>query len=207
MSVDLVISCDCGRLAGKLRAVSPATGARYVCHCKDCQAFIHFLRRQSDVLDRNAGTDVYQTQPSRLVIAQGIDQLQCVRLTAKPTLRWYTRCCNTPLFNTTPSGKYPFLSVICHCTDPNLRDEAMGPVRGHLFPAEAVGDMSGKVEAGGNRMLLAVLYRMLWERLSGRYKRSPLFDPGTGEPVSAPEVMSPADRLKLDATITEAVSQ
>ncbi len=201
MTVDLQIACSCGKLKGKLQAVSPDKGARYVCHCRDCQAFIHFLQRQSDVLDQNAGTEVFQTQPSRLSIARGIEQLQCIRMTGKPTLRWYAGCCNSPLFNTTKSGKYPFLSVICHSTDPALRDEAMGPVRGHLYTAEAIGDMSGKTEAGGNRMLLAVVYRMLCERLSGRYKDTPLFDPATGAPVAMPGIMDPADRARLDAAI------
>ncbi|MEP0332219.1 MAG: DUF6151 family protein [Anderseniella sp.] len=201
MTVDLAISCTCGKLRGKLHAVSPDRGARYVCHCKDCQAFIHFLERQSDVLDQNAGTGVFQTRPSRLTIASGIDQLRCIRLTAKPTLRWYARCCNSPLFNTTSSGRYPFLSVICHCIDPDLLDNAMGPIRGHLFVAEAIGDMSGKREAGGNRMLFAVIYRMICERLSGRSRNTPLFDPATGEPVAVATVMDPADRARLDTAI------
>ena len=204
MPVDLPIACTCGKLRGQLRAISPDRGARYVCHCKDCQAFIHFLERQSDVLDQNAGTGVFQTRPSRLTIGQGIDQLRCIRLTGKPTLRWYAGCCNSPLFNTTASGRYPFLSVICHCIDPDLRDDATGPVRGHLYAAEAVGDMTGKIEAGGNRRLLGVVYRMLCERLSGRYKDTPLFDPATGEPVAVPEIMDPAARARLNASITQA---
>lgn len=201
MTVDLPITCTCGTLKGHLQAVSPDRGTRYVCHCRDCQAFIHFLKRQSDVLDENAGTGVFQTRPSRLTIAGGLDQLRCIRLTAKPTLRWYAGCCNSPLFNTTSSGRYPFLSVICHCADPGLRDGAMGPVRGHLSAAEAVGDMSGKTEAGGNRMLLGVVYRMICERLSGRSRDTPLFDPVTGEPVAVPAIMDPVDRARLDASI------
>ncbi len=207
MSVDLSISCTCGKLEGRLKAISPDMGARYVCHCRDCQAFVHFLGRQSDVLDQNAGTCVFQIRPSRLSLLRGIDQLQCVRLTAKPTLRWYAGCCNSPLFNTTSSGRYPFLSVICHCADPDWRDDAMGPVRGHLSAAEAVGDMAGKTEAGGTGMLLGVVYRMLCERLSGRYKDTPLFDPVTGEPVAVPAIMDPSDRARLDASIAQANGQ
>lgn len=207
MTVDLAISCTCGKVRGQLKAITPDKGARYVCHCKDCQAFIHFLKRQSDVLDKNAGTGVFQTRPSRLAIASGIDQLRCIRLTAKPTLRWYAGCCNCPLFNTTSSGRYPFLSVICHCADPDLRDDAMGPVRGHLFVAEAIGDMTGKTEVGGNRMLLGVIYRMICERLSGRSRDTPLFDPVTGKPVAMPAIMDPADRARLDAAIARANGQ
>lgn len=207
MTVDLAISCTCGKLKGQLRAIAPDKGARYVCHCKDCQAFIHFLNRQSEVLDPNAGTHVFQTRPSRLTIARGLDQLQCIRLTEKPTLRWYAGCCNSPLFNTTSSGKYPFLSVICHCTDPDMRDDAMGPVRGHLSAAEAVGDMTGKTKAAETGMLLGVVYRMLCERLSGRHKDTPLFDPVTGDPVAVPAIMDPADRARLDASIVRASGQ
>ena len=207
MTVDLAIACTCGGLRGELRAISPGAGARYVCHCKDCQAFIHFLKRQSDVLDENAGTEVFQTRPSRLTITDGGDQLKCIRMTDKPTLRWFAGCCNSPLFNTTPSGRYPFLSVICHCTDPDLRDGAMGPVLGHLSVTEATGDMTGKTEAGGTRMLLSVVYRMVRERLSGRHKDTPLFDPVTGAPVVVPDSLDPADRETVDAAVARATGQ
>ncbi len=83
----------------------------------------------------------------------------------------------------------------------------MGPVRGYLFVAEATGDMSGKIEAGGNRMLLGVVCRTMCERLSGRHKDTSLFDPATRLPVAVPGILDPADRARLDAGIALAAGR
>ena len=42
--------CRCGRIRGIASDVSPSTGFRFVCYCKDCQACARFLER-ADVLD------------------------------------------------------------------------------------------------------------------------------------------------------------
>ncbi len=45
--VDIPLRCLCGRMRGVARAVSPSAGFRFVCYCKDCQAFARFLEQPS----------------------------------------------------------------------------------------------------------------------------------------------------------------
>jgi Family of unknown function (DUF6151) len=53
MPFDLPLRCRRGRMRGVASDVSPSTGFRFVCYCKDCQAFARFLER-ADVLDSGA---------------------------------------------------------------------------------------------------------------------------------------------------------
>jgi Family of unknown function (DUF6151) len=57
MPLHLLLRCQCGRVSGVATNVSPSTGFRFVCYCKDCQAFARFLDRP-DVLDPAGGTDI-----------------------------------------------------------------------------------------------------------------------------------------------------
>jgi hypothetical protein len=42
MPVSLPLRCRCGRVRGIASDVSPSSGFRFVCYCKDCQAFARF---------------------------------------------------------------------------------------------------------------------------------------------------------------------
>lgn len=53
---NLPLRCTCGQVRGVAINVSPSTGFRFVCYCKDCQAFAHFLERKG-VLNQAGGTD------------------------------------------------------------------------------------------------------------------------------------------------------
>src|SRR6266446_4605702 len=54
--------------------VSPSSGFRFVCYCKDCQAFARFLER-TDVLDPAGGTDIFQMPPGRVKLTAGTDAM------------------------------------------------------------------------------------------------------------------------------------
>ncbi|MGP1284016.1 MAG: DUF6151 family protein [Parasphingopyxis sp.] len=181
------MSCICGKVRGRLRDVGPGKGDRYVCHCDDCQAFVRRLGRAEEVLDAHAGTSVYQTRVAKLVLDSGVDQLAAIHLTDKATLRWYARCCQTPLFNTMGSGKQPFLSVLTFALDEDRRDETLGPPSGHVFTKFAEGDVGNVPTTATPVMIYRALKRILADRLSGDWKRSPLFDPADGRPVATPE--------------------
>ena len=42
---DLPLRFRCGYMRGAASEVSPSSGLRFICYCKDCQAFAHFLER------------------------------------------------------------------------------------------------------------------------------------------------------------------
>lgn len=138
--VDLPLRCRCGRMRGVASDVSPSTGFRFVCYCKDCQAFARFLER-ADVLDPAGGTDIFQMPPARMKLTAGTDALRCLRLSNK-VLRWYTDCCRTPIANTAAWPHFPVLSVVHsfmdHEADGRSRDEVLGPPLCRIYERSAV---------------------------------------------------------------------
>ena len=80
--VDMPMRCRCGHMRGVASAVSPSAGFRFVCYCKDCQAFARFLERP-DILDAGGGTDIFQLPPSQVTFIAGLDALRCVRVSDK----------------------------------------------------------------------------------------------------------------------------
>ena len=126
--LDLPLRCRCGEVRGTAIDVSPSAGFRFVCYCKDCQAFARFLER-ADVLDAAGGTDIFQMPPGRVKLTAGTDAVQCVRVSSK-VLRWYAACCRTPIANTASGPRFPVLGMIHSFMDhpePSSRDEALGP--------------------------------------------------------------------------------
>ena len=86
---------------------SPSAGFRFLCYCKDCQAFARFLER-ADVLDAAGGTDIFQMPPGRMKFTAGADALRCLRLSDKTRVfRWYADCCRTPIGNTADRPGFP----------------------------------------------------------------------------------------------------
>src|SRR5215471_7175400 len=111
LPLDLPLRCRCGRVRGVASDVSPSSGFRFVCYCKDCQAFAHFLKRP-DVLDPAGGTDIFQMPPGRVKLTAGTETVRCLRLSDKGVLRWYTDCCRTPIGNTAASPRFPVVAVV-----------------------------------------------------------------------------------------------
>jgi hypothetical protein len=196
MPHDLPLRCTCGALRGVASGVSASRGNRLLCYCGDCQSFAYFLGRADEILDANGGSDIFQMSPARLVIREGADQLACMRLTPKGMLRWYARCCRTPIGNTLATPNVPFVGWIqLHRDagrDGRARDEALGPVRARVNVGSAKGERS-QLGSGG-RGTLPILLRfariVLVARLRGDHKASPFFDPRTGAPRAIPQVLS-----------------
>jgi hypothetical protein len=127
--------------------VSPSSGFRFVCYCKDCQAFSRFLKRP-DVLDPAGGTDIFQMPPGRVKLIAGTDAVRCLRLSNKGVLRWYTDCCRTPIGNTAASPRFPVIAVVhsfmVHAGNDAFLDEVLGPPLCRIYERSAVGPLPPK---------------------------------------------------------------
>jgi len=122
------LRCRCGALQGTLANARHVNHA--VCYCSDCQAFAHYLGNPSQILDARGGSDIVQTQPKNLIFTQGSEQLACIRLTPGGLLRWYSRCCRTPVGNTLATPKLSFIGLL-HCClgeDAASLQKSFGPV-------------------------------------------------------------------------------
>lgn len=184
--VDLPFSCSCGSVAGTLTKPGPSVGDDVVCHCTDCQAFAERLNAVDRMLDQNRGTALYQGRCATMRITKGRDQLACFHLTEKPTLRWYARCCDTPMFNTFKSGRIPYITTVLANCAADQRARLLGPPIGHLFTDEATGDVSHFRRLSMARLMRRFFKRMITDMITGDRRRAALFDPKTLEPIVSP---------------------
>jgi hypothetical protein len=149
-------------------------------------------------LDTKGGTDVIQTVPANLTFTEGRQVLACMRLTEKGLVRWYAKCCNTPIGNTAADLRISFIGLIHTCLKDRDRtlDESFGPVRMWSFTKGA------KVAVKSHPLamiagILRIMAMLLHARINGDYKRTPLFVPHTGAPVAAPKILGESERAAL----------
>lgn len=154
---EVQLGCRCGNVRGVASKISPYTGFRVLCYCKDCQAFARFLNR-ADVLDAAGGTDIFQMPTGRLKLTAGMDALRCLRLSEKRILRWYTNCCHTPIGNIA-GPRVPLVGVIHsfmnHETDGRSRHEVLGPPLCRIFERSAIGPLQAMAPPPPSMRLLA----------------------------------------------------
>lgn len=175
---DVPFRCACGQIHGRLTAIEPGAGLRVVCHCRDCRA-AEVALGQPDPQD--AGVDLFQTTPDRVVIDGGAEHLALLRLSPRGLFRWHAACCGTPLFNTAPKRGVPFASLhVNRASDPT----PLGPVRA---------EVNGKKNRGLLPAVAGIFTRLASARLSGRWRQTPFFD-GDGTPVAAPRILSLDER-------------
>ncbi len=191
MPSTLSLRCKCGAFRGAAHGLSPLTGMRKVCYCEDCQAYAHFLKRASDILDAGGGTDIFPLQPAQLEITLGHENLKCVRLTSKGMYRWYTDCCNTPIANSKDWPKMPFAGVVHSIMDyaasGTKRDEALGPI------CARVRGRFGKPPLSIRLKTVRFLLKGFWAK---QHQPSPFFHTD-GEPRARPYILTPSEREAL----------
>lgn len=185
MGRNLQFSCACGELHGVLRDVDARSGTHVTCHCDDCRANLTALGHT----DPGAkGVDIFQTTPDRITIEAGGENLGILRLGPKGLLRWYAKCCSTPLFNTLPSGKIPFVGVQTTA----LKDtDALGPIQVRGF---IPGKNGKQTHQGLPKMIIGMGSRALSARLSGKHRDTPFFDADTGAPTAPQRLLTREER-------------
>ena len=192
------LRCNCGKLEGKIDLAGSLN--RALCYCKDCQAFAHFLG-DKDILDAHGGSDIVQIRPGALTFTKGSEHLACMRLSPKGMLRWYARCCNTPIGNTPPDYHLAFVGLIHNCLDHDSTalEQAFGPVRVRVNLGGAK-PVNGSMPTSTPLATLALFARfgaiMAGARISGSYRKTPFFS-AEGEPVVVATVLSKAERKRL----------
>jgi uncharacterized protein DUF6151 len=122
----------------------------------------------------------------------------CARLSEKGLLRWYVKCCNTPIGNTVANYRVSFIGLVHSCLDSTGEslDASFGPVRMWSFTRSA----KGAVNAPSYSLIAGVARfagMVIRARFDGTYKRTPLFVASTGAPIVTPQVLSPSERERL----------
>lgn len=191
------IKCKCGKFSAQLGHAEKST--RITCYCKDCRAFAHYLGRADDMLDAQGGSSIIVTHPREITLTGGAQEIACMSLSQAGMLRWYARCCNTPIGNTSRNHKLAYVGLSAAClADPGGIERDFGPVRMRSVTESA----KGPVAPSGIKalpVLFGFAAALLGARLSGSYARNPFFKPGTGEPLTAPTVLDKEARERLSA--------
>lgn len=190
-----LLQCQCGTVRGYVGAGATNRG---VCYCKDCRAFARFVGPGS-ILDSQGGTYVVQTVQSNVTITAGHDRLACIRLTDRGLLRWYARCCKTPIGNTPPDYRLSVVGLVQACLEhgsgPRI-EESFGPVRMAVHTKSALGGRKPR-SYGLLRGLFRILAMVVRARVSGDYRRTPFFSSNDGAPIAPPKVLTAHEREAL----------
>lgn len=200
LPLDLPLRCHCGDVRGIASAVSPSAGLRFICYCKDCQAFASFLKRP-DVLDPAGGTDIFQMPPGRLKLTAGKEAVRCLRLSNSGVYRWYTDCCRTPIGNTF-GPRVPMIGMI-HCfmdhqAGGHCRDVALGLPLCRIYEHSSVEPLLPSAPPPQSfGVFVRRTSKMLNWWMRGLARPNPFFDAGTNAPLSVPRVLTQSERAAL----------
>ncbi len=191
--------CQCAKVVGEVADTRSAIHA--ICYCRDCQAYAHHLGQADAALDALAGTEVVGTHARNVSFSSGIDQLACLSLSEGGLLRWYARCCNTPLANTGRDWRMPYVGLVHLCLRAGGAPlaPAFVPVQMHLETASAKGTPP-RTGWSQLRALLGFMPRIAAARCTGSYRLTPFFT-AAGAPVVAVHVLSAAERERAMAAV------
>ena len=183
------LQCQCGRVRGELKHAENAT--RLMCYCKDCRAFAHFLGKADAIIDPAGGVDVLVTHPQEIAFSSGADAIACMSLSSAGMLRWYARCCNTPIGNTSRNNKMAYVGLsAAFLADPATLERDIGPVRMRSFTEAARTAVPGSGIGTTLPLMMGFGLALLRARLDRSYRRTPFFKDGTNQPVAAPTVLA-----------------
>jgi hypothetical protein len=191
----LALRCRCGHVCGVANNVASNSGFRFVCYCRDCQAFARFLQRP-DVLDQAGGTDVFHMPAGRVKLTAGTDALRCLQFSSR-VFRWYADCCRTPIANTA-GPRFPVVGLIHSFMnhDGRTRDEMLGAPLCRIFEHSAIGPLPPNAPPPRSLGLVAVrLPTLLGWWLRGLGRPNPFFD--DHGPLSRPRAFTPSERTAL----------
>jgi len=185
---DVPFSCSCGAVKGTLSDASPRTGSHAICHCKSCRQGEVFAGSKDPAPNP---VTIFQTSPHRLHIAEGQDRIAVFSFGEKNLLRWYASCCGKTLFNTPRNPRISFVGISTDCLSDT---DSIGPVIGRGFIPVA----GGKTRHEGlAKLIWGGLSRVVVNRVTGRWRDTPLFDVSRGTPIKPVQVVPAAARKAL----------
>ena len=177
-------TCACGNVVAE---VAP-NGTRLICYCASCQAFARHLGR-SDVLDAQGGSDLFQALPEDVVILKGVEHLDCLRLSEKGPLRWFTNCCSSPMCNTGARRALPLASFLVSGFTELGR---LGPPIARVNRKTAIGHVEGE-KGNWKTIVFKFIGRAIESYASLGFRHNPFFDKG-GRPIAQPYLLDDEER-------------
>jgi hypothetical protein len=178
--------CRCGTVHGELTL---GAALRAVCYCRDCQAYAHVLGRPEATLDALGGTDAVAAPARDVRLTAGREALACLSLSPNGLLRWYAGCCRTPIANTPRDWNLPYVGLVHTCLrQPVALEQSFPRVQLRVNTRSARGTPPRGGTVGGTVRFAGLVLRLGGDRLTGRHRQTPFFDP-QGRPVVQPTVV------------------
>ena len=145
------------------------------------------------MLDAVGGTDIVATHSRYVRLTAGAPQLACMSLSPKGLLRWYARCCDTPIANTPRDWKLPYVGLVHTCLERVQPLEAsFPPVQMDINTKSALGPTPHRGGAAAMARFGAMVLRLSAARVTGSYRRTAFFG-AKGEPLAAVHVPTKAE--------------
>lgn len=195
--MNCLLRCKCGAVRGQLSHAEQ--GIRGVCYCKDCRAYASHLGVLSHTHDALGGADFVATLAKHVTLSDGLQHLACLSLSSNGLIRWYARCCGTPIGNTPRSWKLPYLGLVRACLDsePGAYERSFGDVRMRTNTASAK-QAPPRLALKTMSTLAGFIPRLVAGSVTGAYKATPFFT-SAGVPVVTPTVLSKEERERAYA--------
>lgn len=182
-------TCNCGDV---VLDVTTKGGTRAVCYCGSCRGFIARLGA-AHILDEWGGNDLFQVAPEAARFVRGADKVAWMKMTEKGPARWFSTCCKTPLANTLETRAMPFLTLQSAYFE---SEDSLAPIEIRVSKKGALGRVPDS-KGGMARLIWQFVLRALRSRITGGWRRNPLFD-AAGRPIAA-QVPLPMDMPKPDS--------
>lgn len=197
--MNLRLQCQCGALYGQVSHTERAL--RGLCYCKDCRAYSHHLGQASVGHDALGGVEFVATQAQYVALTGGTQHLACMSLSPKGLLRWYAKCCNTPIANTMRSWKFPYAGLIHTClkADPASYERAFPRLQMRVNTGSAKEAPPGGMAFSTITALMGFMPRVLVSGVNGSYRQTPFFNAPAGTPKVEVAVLSKAERERAYA--------
>jgi hypothetical protein len=107
----------------------------------------------------------------------GTQALACLSLSPRGLLRWYAKCCSTPIANTPRDWKLAYVRLVHTCLrQADSFDRSFPAVQMHVNTKSAKGKPPRGSGLGGMARFIGLVLRLTGSRLRGNYKDTPFFD-------------------------------
>lgn len=190
--MNIQLQCQCGIVKGFVE--SKYSYGRAMCYCHDCRAYIRFLGHEHEILNQQGGTDTLAMLPAAVHIREGIDQLACMSLSPRGLLRWYTRCCRTPIGHTPRNQKISYVGLVWWSL-PSLNASGI-PLNMVINISSATGAVKSTPIASFFGTV-RVIWNLIVARVTRKYQLNPFFVENSDTPIKVPYVLTKAERDAL----------
>lgn len=187
------LQCKCGAVSGTLHEAHRAH--RGICYCKDCRAYSKHLGKLSETHDSAGGADFVAASTRQVTFKKGIENIACLSLSTGGLLRWYAKCCNTPICNTARSWKIPYVGIVRACLDtqPGSYERTFPKVQMRVHRGSAL-VVPPSQSVSTLLTLVRLMPSLLLDRVNGGYRKTPLFIGPGGSPITEVVVLTPGQR-------------